>query len=496
MTETEVISKKKFSNNDSKVQRQLEFSLLTPERQASEPINRSGRTRFRSSSEAMGIDEQAKISLLKSTRESYRKGSQERRVLAELQNRPAALESLRAPQRQRSDSDQAPNRKAGKARKSSRRYARADQQLVSGAETSTAADALVVMSKSRWASVRALLSRLPRASEEQTQPGDFRSLIDESPRHIVRRPFEASNPHWEILRLKEALAQERERAQQQEAFAASEHAERCATEMAYYRIFQECNNLRQNVNHLEQALQTLRIDLNECLNDLAKGRESNGAPLEHRLREMQDIAHVATYAIRNETAYVRQPLLITEQCMPSNVLNGGESSASTHAEGSPPNNVHWDTWWPVQDSRSDGMLPSMRHSVERVDEDIDRPSPEPTRKSLASEESKHKSRHEHTRHAMLAPSPLQQGSPASYQETETCPTSFLVASSEMKQKERQIAPMLSRNEEPSREQCGMPMPDLLLYGNNPKADHSQTRQESDRDGTEESHGLLASLDAC
>ncbi|KAF6003656.1 hypothetical protein F1559_004162 [Cyanidiococcus yangmingshanensis] len=474
MTETEVISKKKFSNNDSKVQRQLEFSLLTPERQASEPINRSGRTRFRSSSEAMGTDEQAKISLTD----------------------PPHWNRCVRPSISSSDSDQAPNRKAGKARKSSRRYARADQQLVSGAETSTAADALVVMSKSRWASVRALLSRLPRASEEQTQPGDFRSLIDESPRHIVRRPFEASNPHWEILRLKEALAQERERAQQQEAFAASEHAERCATEMAYYRIFQECNNLRQNVNHLEQALQTLRIDLNECLNDLAKGRESNGAPLEHRLREMQDIAHVATYAIRNETAYVRQPLLITEQCMPSNVLNGGESSASTHAEGSPQNNVHWDTWWPVQDSRSDGMIPSMRHSVERVDEDIDRASPEPTRRSLASEESKHKSRHQHTRHAMLASSPLQQGSPASHQETETCPTSFLVASSEMKQKQRQIAPMLSRNEEPSREQRGMPMPDLLLYGNNPKADHSQTRQESDRDGTEESHGLLASLDAC
>jgi hypothetical protein len=340
--------------------------------------------------------------------------------------------------------------------------------------------------------MRALLSRLPKASEEQASPADFRSLIDESPRHILRRPFEASHPHWEILRLREALEQERESARQQEEFAASEHAERCATEMAYYRIFQECNNLRQNVNHLEQALLTLRADLDECLTDLANGHGSREAALEHRLREMQDIVHVATYAIRNETAYVPQPLSNPHRREALDDSKQPGSSVFSPVETSPQRDISWDTWWPTAGLDPVASRLSRSTGVVDVDARIDTSSMKPPSEYLGGKAPKPEPS-ELSRQYLIADAPPRRIFDLA---PEASPKTSPAASIASDQQERQALPKLHWNEEHDTDKHGMPAPDLLLFGSERTTTHARTSHYSNSSAIGETHGLLASLDAC
>jgi len=487
MTNDECVPEKHLDSEDRIVQRQLEFSLLTPERREREHKNlketrgsrapgnqctlSNARTEIESSSNVRNHGK----------RHTSRTG---RAVLRELQNQPSELAPAGKPATPGGTACFAtPSRPGTKSRKASARNQQSRRRPVRAPGQGTTKEAVVVADKSRWSRARTL--------EEQGSPGDFRSLIEESPRHILRRPFEPSHPHWEILRLREALEKEKERAQAQEAYAASERAERCATEMAYHRLFQECNSLRQNVNHLEQALQILQVDLQEGLNDLVRCPESYRTTIEHRLREMMDTVQVAIYALRNETAYVRQPLAASQGMRSSRTRNDVTSPDHAPLVSSPHDSEPWHVWWPAQqlsppraaahlDPREESSLDAskLRSSGSPCVAQVSRQAVKADERSVLS-----------TAQAHVHMEPVD---PC----TSRVPSNRPHAAAGAK---REAAPLVmpppNQVASPESSCDGMPAPELLLFGNVQSTAAPQTKESGSKSDTHNIHGLLVHLDA-
>eukprot|EP00166_Cyanidium_caldarium_P003124 ctg_302.g129 len=188
---------------------------------------------------------------------------------------------------------------------------------------------------------------------------DFRACLLDTPTHIVHRPVRPDDPHWEVVQLQQALAAAEERALLHEEFAAAEHAERCAADMAHRRYLQQTHQLQQHVASLVQAMSSVKTDAEDLLAQWQRhGPSAIVRHLEPALRGMLDTLNVAEHVMRAEIDYVREPL----------PARGGEGSAAKSVPGSAsPGEEHavpdacartpsdrWEAWWPVRETSIGG----------------------------------------------------------------------------------------------------------------------------------------------
>ena len=197
--------------------------------------------------------------------------------------------------------------------------------------------------------------RRSSAKDAAEDARDFRACLLDTPTHIVHRPVRPDDPHWEVVQLQQALAAAEERALLHEEFAAAEHAERCAADMAHRRYLQQTHQLQQHVASLVQAMSSVKTDAEDLLAQWQRhGPSAIVRHLEPALRGMLDTLNVAEHVMRAEIDYVREPLPArggegkAAKSVPDSASPGEEHAVPDACARTP--NDRWEEWWPVRET--------------------------------------------------------------------------------------------------------------------------------------------------